>query len=183
MTSDDCTEVVPRRSAAQRGLARAIRPTPSEPTVIEASGRGRDGRWLGVGGTRRPRVVCRVKAVVRRVLARRMQARERSEVSRTWALCELAVNTRGGPHIGARPRVRGPRRARGGCRAVHRGGPARAGRQAAVEKPAAPPPREPATDPRTRPPPPVGSFLERVSLRMMVHEFECAQYGAPCINS
>ena len=72
--------------------------------------------------------------------------------------CELAVNTRGGPHIGARPRLRGPRRARGGCRAVHRGGPARAGRQAAVENRLAPAAREPrprtrVEDPRTRQPP------------------------------
>ena len=40
---------------------------------------------VGGRGNAMTGVVCRVKAVVRRVLARRMQARERSEVSRTWA--------------------------------------------------------------------------------------------------
>ena len=110
--------------------------------------------------------------------------------------CELAVNTRGGPHIGTRPRVRGPRRARAGCRAGAPRGTGARGSPSGRGKTDTPPPRvsrDRRGHPRTRERDRhrrfavglrFGATIERdVVLRMMVHEFECAQYGAPCINT
>ena len=143
---------------------------------------------VGGRGNAMTGVVCRVKAVVRRVLARRAHAHA------TWARVRLAVNTRGGPqtpHKGPGRGCEGPAERAEGAARVHRGGPARAGRQAAVEKPTRP---RRVSRPRTRERDrrfAVGLRFEYMCairdeflrMIMMVHEFECAQYGAPCINS
>lgn len=69
--------------------------------------------WSMVGGRENATagVVCRVKAVVRRVLARRTHAREVGGGPHMGP-CELAVNTRGGPHRGPAEGARDPPSAR-----------------------------------------------------------------------
>ena len=138
---------------------------------------------VGGRGNATAGVVCRVKAVVRRVLARRTHAREVGGGPHMGP-CELAVNTRGGPHRGPAEGARDPPSARrvprrAPCTAGDRR--RRAGRHEGVERTglvaaagAGPPGQTPDATAG------VGSShlscFKRVRyLRMMVHEFECAQ--------